>query len=374
MLKSSLKYNILILINVRWWNATAFYALNIARLFQNKGHKVIIGCNKNYPSYTIAKNYGLKVVPLNFYGYNIFELIINFIKLITLIKKESIHVINSHRSEDHTFAMFAKLITGVHFILTRGDRRLISNNFLSRMRYYSSDAVILTCRTIYKQNEKVFLPIKNKVHIIYGSIDEEHFKIIKSRKKTAKKYKINLKKKIIGIAGRLDTVKDQFTFVRAAHLVLQKTKNVVFIIAGKEEHIKIAQLKKIIKDFKIEKSIILLPKIKDIMDVINLFDIGVITSIDSETISRVLLEYMYLQKPVIGTKINVIGEIIKPGVNGELINPGDHVSLSSAFLKLLKKKHLQKKYAMHSYELYQKKYSEEVFYRQYLNVIKKIKT
>jgi len=90
MLKNLSKYNVLILVNVRWWNATAFYAINIARILKENKHKVIVGCNKNYPAYSMAKKYGLDVIDLNFYGYNIFE--------------------------DHTFAFLAKLFTKVKFI------------------------------------------------------------------------------------------------------------------------------------------------------------------------------------------------------------------------------------------------------------------
>ncbi len=366
------RYNILILINVRWWNATAFYAVNIARILHYNRHKVIIGCNKNYPAYKIAGSYGLRTEPLSFYGYNIIQLMRNFIRMLKLIKKENIQIINSHRSEDHTFAFLARWFTGVRVILTRGDRRKISSNFLSNMRYRLSDAVILTCQSIYDQNKNIFLPVKNKVSIIYGSVDEEHFRIINPKKKTANKYMVDLEKKIVGIAGRTDYVKDQYTFIKAASLVAKKIKNVSFIITGKEERIKFAELKKMFKDLKIEKNILLLPKVDDIADIINLFDICVITSIDSETISRVLLEYMYLKKPIIGTNVNTIGEIVKPVYNGELFKPEDYKTLAEHIIKLLENSSLRKKYSLNSYKLYKKKYSEEIFYNQYMEVFTKI--
>ncbi len=372
MLKNSPKYNILILINVRWWNATAFYAVNIARILNYNNHKVIVGCNKNYPAYKIAQSYGIRTEPINFYGYNIFQLIKNFIIMLNLIKKENIQIINSHRSEDHTFALLAKWFSKIKFILTRGDRRKISNNSFSKMRYKLSDGIILTCQSIFDKNHTVFSPIKHKIRIIYGSVDEEHFKTINSRKKTANKYMVDLKKKIVGIAGRLDYVKDQYTFIRAIPLVLEKFKNIFFIISGKQEQIKFAELKDMFKELKIEKNILLLPQLADIADLINIFDICVITSTDSETISRILLEYMYLKKPVIGTKINAIGEIIKSGHNGELFMPEDHKALAEYIIKLLENHSLLGKYGLNSYKLYENNYSEQKFYNQYMEVFQKI--
>ena len=148
-----------------------------------------------------------------------------------------------------------------------------------------------------------------------------------------------------------------------------QVNDVFFIINGKEEHIKFAILKKMIRELKIGKNILLLPRVEDYADLISIFDISVITSIDSETISRVLLEYIYLKRPVIGTRVNVIGEIIKPGFNGELIEPKEHKSLAKNIIKLLKNSSLRKKYGLNSYRLYCKNYSEEVFYKEYMEVI-----
>jgi len=118
--------------------------------------------------------------------------------------------------------------------------------------------------------------------------------------------------------------------------------------------------------------VVVLPRIDDIADLMNSFDVGVVTSTDSETISRVLLEYMFLQKPVIGTKINAIGEIIQPGINGDLISPGDATTLSDKIVHLLEKDRLRAKYGENSLRLYQRNYSEERFYEKTDQVFEKI--
>jgi len=290
--------------------------------------------------------------------------------MMKLIKQEKIQFINSHRSEDHTFALIAKWLTGVKFILTRGDRRKISSNFLSRMRYELCDSVILTCQSIFNMNKNIFLPIRRKVKVIYGSVDEEHFQVRKSKRSTFKKYGISSKNRIVGIAGRTDYVKDQYTFVKAIPLVVKRIENVLFIISGKEEHIKFSELRKMVRDMNIDRYVLLLPVVDDIADLVDIFDISVITSIGSETISRVLLEYMYLKKPVIGTRVNAIGEIIRSGHNGELISPNDHKALGGHIIKLLQNKTMREEYGFNSYKLYKNNYSEEIFYKQYMETFR----
>jgi glycosyltransferase involved in cell wall biosynthesis len=111
-----------------------------------------------------------------------------------------------------------------------------------------------------------------------------------------------------------------------------------------------------------------LPQVDDIADVINLVDIGVITSVTSETISRVLLEFMYLGKPVVATDVNAIGEIVVPGVTGERIPRGNSEALTKAILKLADHSDLCRAYGHNAAAQYGKRYSEARFYRQYLGI------
>jgi glycosyltransferase involved in cell wall biosynthesis len=363
------KISILILINVRWWNATAFYAINIARIMHDHGHKVIIGCNPKYPAYKKALSYGLNVKALNFYGFNPFRLLFNYMKLIKLVHNEKISVINPHRSEDHFFALMAKFFTRAKIVLTRGDQRSISDYFLSRIQYRLTDSIIITCQSIYKNNRKFFNRIHRKPHVLYGSIHEDLFQVKKSKKDIHTKYKIPKDHLIIGIIGRTDIVKDQYTFLKAAAVVNNRFPKTHFLITGKEERIKFREIKKIAK--LLEVNLLLLPLINHLPDVMNFMDIGIITSINSETISRVLLEYMYLKKPVIGTTTNVIGEIIESGNNGEKFDPKDHKQLSQLIIKLIMNKKLREKYSKNSRIIYDQKYSENEFYDQYIRVLNK---
>ncbi len=360
---------VLILINVRWWNATAFYAVNTARVLRNNRVRVIIGSKPGSPPYEKAKDYGFDVREINFEGYNIVKLLKNFIKMINIVREEKVDVINGHRSEDHTFGSLCKLFTARKFIITRGDRRRIKPNIFSKMIYGSADSIILTAKSIYRQNEKFLKRFRDKIHIIYGSVDEDNFRVQKSKRETAKKYGIDLRKKIIGMAGRLDYVKDQYTFVKAASIVVKKISNVQFIIAGKEEHIKVSELKKMATVLDVDKNLKIFTIIDDIADMINLFDIAVITSVDSETISRVVLEYIYLGKPVVGTNVNVIPEIIHNGENGIIIQPQDSSQLADAILKLLKNSSFSKNMGVKSNKRYEKYFSDKRFFQELLTLI-----
>ena len=67
---------------------------------------------------------------------------------------------------------------------------------------------------------------------------------------------------------------------------------------------------------------------------IGAFDVAVVASLGSEVICRVTLEYMAAAKPVVGTDINAIPEIVVHGSTGLLVPPGDPRAMSEAILSL----------------------------------------
>jgi glycosyltransferase involved in cell wall biosynthesis len=362
------RIRVLILINVRWWNATAFYAVNIARLLNKNGHRVWVGCDPAYPAYRMAQEYGLSVVPLAIYGSNPLKLMRSFRALVRLIRRERIEIINSHRSEDHSFALLAKLVCGTRLVITRGDQRPIKDHFLSHLRYRLADAVILTCRQLYTDNEKIFRPMGRRVKVIHGSVDEDHFRPAAAGGHTRAKYDLPEDKLIVAMIGRLSRVKDQARFVQTAIALAHTRSDLHFLVAGKEVDLTQAGLRRRVTAGGVRSQFTFLSEVDDIADLMNLVDVGVILSVASETISRVLLEFMYLGKAVVATRVNAIGEIVVPCVTGECIPAGDSRALVRALFKLAAHPRLRKAYARNAARIYANTYSEAAFCRRYLEV------
>jgi glycosyltransferase involved in cell wall biosynthesis len=361
-------YNVLLLINVRWWNASAFYAVNIARLLHKHGHRVWVGCDPEYPAYQMAKAHGLRVAPLAFYGSNPIKLFRSFHRLIRLVRREGIQIINSHRSEDHNFGLLAKYICGTSCVITRGDQRRIRRYFLSSLRYQLADAVILTCHKLLSDNKKVFINRMQRVHVIHGSVDEEHFVPRSTYRHTASKYGLPTDKIIVGMVGRLSWVKDQPRFVEVAISLAHCRNDLHFLVAGKDVDLKQVDLRQRTIGSGVADQFTFISQVDDIADLINIVDVGVIGSVASETISRVLLELMYLGKPVVATNVNAIGEIVVPGFTGESVPAGDSGALMRGIVKLADHPELRIAYGQNASRNYNSQYSENQFYKSYLDV------
>lgn len=366
------KQSILILINVRWWNATAFYAVNIARILHENGHRVFVGCDPSYPAFKRAGTCGLKVVPLSFYGANPVKLLTGLTRMCRLIRTEKIDIVNPHRSEDHFFALLAKKITGCLLVVTRGDQRPIKKSWFSRIKYGAADAVIATCRSIVDQNMAIFVSMLSRVHVVYGSVDETRFQRPLRPSSPANAFDFPPDSLIIGMVGRISRIKGQEILIRAAALALKQHRKLCFVIAGKEVEISRQALRQQAVALGIEAHFRFMGQVPRVADLIDACHICVSASLGSETISRVVLEYLYCGKAVIATAVNAIGEIVQPGVNGELVPPEDAEALARAILKLAQDSNLRRQYGRNSRRIYADNYSEEVFYRQYRNILKEL--
>jgi glycosyltransferase involved in cell wall biosynthesis len=82
--------------------------------------------------------------------------------------------------------------------------------------------------------------------------------------------------------------------------------------------------------------------LEDVPQIIATFDVAVLPSY-FEGMGRVLLEAMAMEKPVVGTRVGGIPDLIEEGVNGYLVSPGNEEELASGLLKILNDKNLAAK-------------------------------
>lgn len=164
-----------------------------------------------------------------------------------------------------------------------------------------------------------------------------------------------------GIVGRLSPVKGHKDFIQAAGYILKKIPNVIFIICGEDAQISLGELKEMVINMSIEQNFRFLGKVRDIREIISLFDVGVISSVGSETICRVPLEYMSLGKPVVGTRVNAIPEVIENGVNGFLVEAGDIQRMAEAIVELLENDQKRSSFAEASRHMVMEKFTLNYF-------------
>lgn len=359
------RLKILQLADFRWYNASAHYALTISQALAKQGHLVFLGLssNKNLPA-LVNTNSNLCVVDLSLSSSDPISWISGAHVLSQLIAVEEISVINAHSASAHALAAHLKSFMKNKFRLvrTRGEAQPPKNNFLNRYLYRQmTDAIIVPSSILVERYIRQFNFNPAKIAHIPLGISSSGTLDDSESAKLRRQMGINENESVVGLVGRLSPVKGHIYFIQSAKFVLEKFPRTKFIIASQNAQITKERLKRLAYQLGILDRFIFLGLVDNIHNVISTFDIGVVSSTGSETICRVLLEYMSAGKPVIGTRLNGIPDLIHDGKNGYLVPPTDSQELASAIIRILSQEEKRVEMGKYSKFLAETEYSLSTF-------------
>lgn len=141
---------------------------------------------------------------------------------------------------------------------------------------------------------------------------------------------------IIGTVGRLVPHKGMDTFLRAAAIVLREYPKATFIVGG-DGPLR-AELEELAGTLGIAARVKFngyLPEMKDVMRLMASLDVFALAT-RREGLGVVYLEAMALGKPVVGSRIPPVTEVIKEGETGLLANVDDAADFARAMVNLLR--------------------------------------
>jgi glycosyltransferase involved in cell wall biosynthesis len=357
--------NILQLINFRWYNACAHYAVALSTGLQKRGHQVILAGDKNSPPLQVAEKMGLEIFPDLYLSYqNPGRFFYNIKRLKDVIEQEKIDLVNAHQGSGQLYASLVRKLFKKKFALirTRGDQRKPKDNLFNQwLNLKWTDGVITTAETLFQSYAENFPLDKSRLINIPLGIDLNYFSPLEKDLELGKSLGISDGELVVGILGRLSPVKGHRYFIQAAAEVLKSFQPIKFLIAGEDAQVKSCRLKELVKEMGISDNFIFIGLVEDPRKIISLMDIAVVSSIGSETIARVALEYMALGKPVVGTEINAIPEVVKNGINGFIVRPEDSRGMAEVMLQLLEDKDKREKFGKASRALIENEFSLDAF-------------
>lgn len=136
---------------------------------------------------------------------------------------------------------------------------------------------------------------------------------------------------IVGTFARLHSEKGHAFLLKAAGMLKEKLPSLLFLLLG--DGPERAAIEKRIKDEGLERSVRLAGMRRDAMLVMAAVDAIVQPSLH-EAFSQVMVEAMFLSKPLVITSVSGARDIIRDGENGILIPPEDALSLAGAIERL----------------------------------------
>lgn len=268
---------------------------------------------------------------------------ISLIKLYRFMKKEKFHSVQTYTTKAGFIGRLAAKLTGVpviiHNILELPQNS--TNNSVLKFIYKSmeqmaagwADFIITTTNPNKKQilENKIVSP--DRLAAIPEGIEMMDYENVKVDS-LQKRRELNIPDEaiLIGTVARLETAKGHKYLLDAAKKVLDKRKDIYFIMVGKG-HLQ-AGLEEKTRELGIQGNVQFLGFREDLKEILQSVDLFVLPSL-WEGQGVVLMEAMCYRKPVIACEVGGVVDVVKDGENGVLVPPRDPESLADAILRLL---------------------------------------
>ncbi len=333
------KLKILTINSARKFTGEAAHSLDLTEQLILRGHKVLLAVRSPGKMYDRAVERQVPIhLQLKFSG-GIHCTLDDLRKLRKLIRQEQPDIIHCHRGNDHGLAVAA--VAGMRnrpaIVRTRHRvmpvRNTVSNRWLFARGTDMTIAVSEKAAASFGQMRQL---LNETLRVVYSSVDTEKF--TQARRSTEWRRSVGVAddEPLIGLIARLQRVKGQEQFLRAAARVLEEFPKAKFMVAGIGQVHKRPKLEQMAKQLKIHDRVLFLDWLNDVPATTASLDVGVLASLGSEGSSRVTYEYMASGTAVVATSVGCIPEIVDNGNTGYVVAPGDVSAMANAVKSLLK--------------------------------------
>lgn len=259
------------------------------------------------------------------------KVFLSFFRLFRLTKNE-IDLIHANTRVTQVLAALLSFFSGKPYISTC--HGFFKTRFFRRILPCWGQKVIAISDQVARHLMSDFHVNPVRVALIYNGVDVDRFALKPARSVCSLKHDFGLdpEKKIIGHIGRLSSVKGQKYLILAASQLLQKRKDVQFLIIGdgREE----ADLRVLIHQLALDADVLLCPSVSDTALALSVMDIFVMPSVQ-EGLGISILEAQASGVAVVGSRVGGIPTVIEDGRTGLLCEPKDAVSLAASMEILL---------------------------------------
>lgn len=253
-------------------------------------------------------------------------------QLYRLLKKERPHVLHTHRWATLCEGVIAARLAGVPFVV-HGEHGTLEtrrhNAFVQRAVWNRVDRLLsVSSRLAERMAREIRFPLE-KITVIRNGVDIDRFR---PRNQSAARLALGLPVDtlVIGCVGRLVTVKDYPTFLRALVLIRDRGIASEVVIAGtgplRDELMSMAATLGL-------ANVKFLGNRDDVDQVLAAFDVFVLSS-SSEGLSNTIQEAMATGLPVVATRVGGADELVEQSQTGLLVAPGDSRALADAIALL----------------------------------------
>lgn len=305
-------------VNVRWYNATAWYGVTLAHCLQKAGHESLVAGLAGTPPLEKARALGLPTVELPFNSQTPGKLVELWQGMDGLVRDFRPDVVNCHRGEAFVLWALLKMRHNFALVRTRGDRRLPRGGAVNRwLHCRAADAVIATNSLMTRHFAEVLHVPSVRLYTILGGVDTNRFHADKDAgAEVRRQYGYTDDDIVMGLLGRMDDVKG----IRESIVALARARErsaeagrIRFLIIGFDSEFSTADVARWTREQglgELGDIVTVTGRVDRPEAVINALDFGILASLGSEAIARAALEIMASGVPLISSTTGVMPDLL----------------------------------------------------------------
>lgn len=354
----------------------------ILELLENypKGFNPIVVLHQEGPLKEILVNKGIKVIKCSvikvkrgiFSPKYLLQLPFEIIKAVYTIRKElkgtKIDLIHSNAisvliGAFYSYIFRIKHLWHVHEIIEHP--KAIAKAY-PKIVYFFSDIIVFNSNASYSHFYSIKPKIKEKAIIIHNG-QNRNCPIINNTERTKIQtalFKSSESDIVIGLVGRISRLKGQKLLLKAFNSLSTKHKNIHLVYVGSppdgQEHF-LNNLNLKITEYNLGDKVTVVDFQKEVWPIYDALDIVVVPSTEPESFGLVATEAMLSFKPVIGSNLGGLKEIIDDGNTGYLFEPKNHEDLEKKLEILISNPELIQKMGLNGNERVKKLFTTEKF-------------
>jgi glycosyltransferase involved in cell wall biosynthesis len=203
---------------------------------------------------------------------------------------------------------------------------------------------------------------RDRIRVIYNGIDVDRWSPRPPSRKILTEFAVPPDAPVVGIVAMLRPEKDHATFLRAAERLAARLPAARFFVVG--EGTERAYLQRLAGELDLAGRVHFTGRRADVADLLSTFDACVLCSYTVETFPMAFLEAMALERPIVGTRVGGLPEMIDEGRNGFLVPPRDPEALAEALYRVVADREVARAMGRESRRLVRERFSVERMVRE----------
>ncbi|MDP2982544.1 MAG: glycosyltransferase [Candidatus Latescibacter sp.] len=312
------------------WGGGESQTLALVRGLMECGQENILFCKSSGELALRAGKTGIPAVHLPFRGeFDIYSAL----RLRAYVKRRGVNIVHAHEAHAHTTAFLALLgLDSCRLVVSRRVAFPLRSRFSRKIKYSNVVKKIIAVSDAVR-NSLIAEGIEpERIVVIRDGFSPVNLEMSGTIAEPRQAFGLTGEQVVISTVGSLTSNKAHLVLLHAAHILVKKHPEAIFLFAGEGEMR--PRIESEIRRLRLEKHVRLLGFREDIATVYRASDIYAVSSRE-EGLCSSILEAMYFRLPVAATNTGGIPELVRHGVNGYLSPVNDPETLAEYLLTLI---------------------------------------